>query len=61
MQRKELVGIKIPQDISRSDDMRNTIFIKAPFRSDDVFLGRTGSMFVAGGGKILISFALEEK
>jgi hypothetical protein len=63
MQRKELIGIKIPQDnmFSGSGDMRNTIFIKAPFRSDDVFLGRTDSMFVAGGGKVLISFVLEER
>jgi hypothetical protein len=63
MQRKELIGIRIPQDnmFSGSGDMRNTIFIKAPFRSDDVFLGRTSSMFVAGGGKVLISFDLEEK
>jgi hypothetical protein len=63
MQRKELIGIKIPQDnmFYGSGDMRNAIFIKAPFRSDDVFLGRTGSMFLAGGGKTLISFVLEEK
>ena len=63
MQRKELIGIKIPPDnmFAGSGDMRNTIFMKAPFRSDDVFLGRTESMFVAGGGKVLISFILEEK
>jgi hypothetical protein len=63
MQRKELIGIRIPQDnmFSGSTDMRNAIFIRAPFRSGDVFLGRTGSMFVAGGGKVLISFDLEEK
>jgi hypothetical protein len=63
MQRRELIGIKIPQDnmFSGTGDMKNIIFIKAPFRSDDVFLGRKGSMFVAGGGKILISFDLEER
>jgi len=63
MQRNELIGIKIPQDnvFLRSVDMRNTIFLKAPFRSPDVFLGRKDSMFVVGGGKILISFNLEEK
>jgi hypothetical protein len=63
MQRKELIGIKIPQDnmFSGSAGLKNIIFIRAPFRSDDVFLGRTDSMFVAGGGKILISFNLEEK
>jgi len=63
MQRNELIGIKIPQDnfFVRSFDMRNTIFLRAPFRSSDVFLGRKDSMFVAGGGKTLISFDLEEK
>jgi len=63
MQRNELIGIKIPQDnfFLQSFNMRNTIFLKAPFRSSDVFLGRKDSMFVAGGGKILVSFNLEEK
>jgi len=63
MQRNELVGIKIPQDnfFLQSFDMRNTIFLKAPFKSSDIFLGRNDSMFVAGGGKTLISFNLEEK
>jgi len=63
MQRNELIGIKIPQDnfFLRSVDMRSTIFLKAPFRSADVFLGRKDSMFVVGGGKTLISFNLEEK
>jgi hypothetical protein len=63
MQRNELIGIKIPQDnfFLRSVDMRNAIFLRAPFRSSDVFLGRKDSMFVAGGGNILISFNLEEK
>lgn len=63
MQRNELVGIKIPQDrmFSMPADMRSSIFLKAPFKSDDVFLGRKSSMLVAGGGKTLIAFDLEEK
>jgi hypothetical protein len=64
--RNELIGIKFPQDnwigASRlKRDMRDTIFIRAPFKSDDVFLSRNNSMLIAGGGKTLISFGLEEK
>jgi hypothetical protein len=64
--KKELIGIKFPADnwltISRYNrDMWNTIFMKAAFKSDDVFLGRNGSMLLAGGGTTLISFELEEK
>ncbi|MDR0323703.1 MAG: WD40 repeat domain-containing protein [Treponema sp.] len=65
LQRKELVGIRIPQDrrflFFGLADAQNVIFLKAPFKSEDVFLARTGSMLIAGGGKTLISFALEEK
>ncbi|MDR2942938.1 MAG: WD40 repeat domain-containing protein [Treponema sp.] len=64
--RKELVGIRFPQDkrmaVSKyNGNMRNAIFMKAPFKSDNVFLGRSGQMIVAGGGKKLISFVMEEK
>ena len=63
---KELIGIKFPQDewmpFSKfRRDMRDTIFIRASFKSDNAFLGRTGSMLIAGGGTTLISFNLEEK
>ena len=65
-QNNRLVGIKFPQEKffafsgGRSED---TIFLKAPFKSENVFLGRSadGSVVVAGGGTTLISFNLEEK
>ena len=64
-QGKELIGIKFPQDglvsLSRPADTRDAVFMRALFKSGDVFLGRTGSMLVAGGGSTLISFDLEEK
>jgi hypothetical protein len=64
--RKELVGIRFPQDkrlaVSKyNGDMNGAIFMKAPFKSDNVFLGRNGQMIVAGGGKKLISFVMEER
>ena len=64
--RKELVGIKFPRDswIPLSmfrQNMRSAVFLKAPFKSNNAFLGRTGSMIIAGGGTTLISFNLEEK
>ena len=76
-QDKKLIGIKFPSDkligITRTA-ARDTVFMKAPFKSEDVFLGRTrargsltensqieNSMLVAGGGTTLISFNLEEK
>lgn len=61
---KHLVGIHFTQDKffglfkTSPQDM---IFLNASFKSDDVFLGRAGSMLVAGGGSALISFKLEEK
>lgn len=65
-QNKELVGIRFPPDnvvpVSRARrDMRDAIFMKASFKSNNVFLGRSGSMLIAGGGTTLISFDLEEK
>jgi len=68
---KKLVGIRFPQDrwgwfpfslFSQNGFMEtDAIFLKAQFKSDAVFLDRTGSMLVVGGGTTLISFALEEK
>ena len=65
-QRKELIGIKFPQDgwlpLSRLNrNMRDMVFMRAPFNSENAFLGRTGSTLIAGGGTTLISFNLEEK
>jgi hypothetical protein len=66
---KKLVGIKFPPDrlfgLSRTSAL-DAIFLRASFKSDDVFLGRTqgvgsGSNLVIGGGTTLISFNLEEK
>jgi hypothetical protein len=65
MRRNELIGIRIPQDRNfnffGAGDMRDAIFMKASFKSDDVFMGRTGSMLIAGGGTTLVSFKLEDK
>jgi len=66
---KKLVGIRFSADrwlpFSVFPDT-DTIFMKAPFKSNDVFLSRirlndNGSMIVVGGGQTLISFTLEEK
>jgi hypothetical protein len=47
---KKLVGLILPQKI----------FVRAPFKSDDVFLGRSGSRLFIGGGTTLASFELEK-
>ena len=70
MYEKKLVGIRFPPDrllpFSIFPDI-NAIFLRAPFKSSDVFLSRTrlnnsgSSMIVVGGGQTLISFTLEEK
>jgi len=60
----EFIGIKFPQDrrfFSGLFYSQEPVFIKASFKSDDVFLGRSGPMLVAGGGSALISFNLEDK
>ena len=63
---KKLIGVKFPQDRliyfsqSRASDT-DAVFLSASIKSEDVFLGRTGSMLVVGGGSALISFELEEK
>lgn len=63
-QNNELIGIKLPQDKKISflkTNAQDTVFLRAPFKSADVYLGRTGSMLIAGGGTALISFNLEDK
>ena len=61
----ELIGIKLPEDRNfmpyGDNDTQKMIFLKAPFYSDDVFLGRIGQKLVVGGGTALISFDLENK
>ena len=66
MNRKELIGIRFQDDgwlpVSRiREDMRDMVVLRAPFTSGNVFLGRTNSMLVAGGGATLVSFELEKK
>jgi len=60
---KKLIGIKLPQErwLLSSVSARDAIFLQASFKSEDVFLGRTGSSLVIGGGSALISFGLEER
>jgi len=57
-QSKDLVGIRFPNDGVFSP---STVFLRAPFKSENAFLGRAGSTLVAGGGNVLLSFNLEEK
>jgi len=70
-QQKNLIGIKFPPNrlfgVSQAA-AQNAVFLRAPFKSDDVFLGRVpssdnnrSSMLIAGGGTTLISFNMEEK
>jgi len=63
-QEKKLIGIQFPQE-GMLGFLGNTelesVFLKASFKSDDVFLGRRGPTVVTGGGAALISFSLEEK
>ena len=58
-----LVGIRFPPErllgLFRTST-QDTVFLKAPFNSPDVFLGRTESKLIIGGGTALISFNLEE-
>lgn len=60
----KLIGIKFPPEklINLSKmEAKDTVFIKALFKSDDVYIGRISPMLIAGGGTSLISFVLEEK
>lgn len=65
MQHNELIGIKLPEDrrfvFPGNNGVKGQIFLKAPFKSADVFLGRTGSKLIVGGGTTLISLDLEDK
>jgi hypothetical protein len=48
---KKLVGLRLP----------GSVIIEAPFKSADVFIGRTGSRLLVGGGAKLAAFELEKK
>jgi hypothetical protein len=63
-QEKRFTGIQFPRErlFGFSENQgQDAVFLKALFKSDDVFLGRTGSTVVTGGGAALMSFNLEEK
>lgn len=61
---KNLVGIRFTPDrffgLFKTTP-RDMVFLKAPFKSDNIFLGRTDSILVTGGGSVLVSFSMEEK
>jgi len=61
-QEKRLTGIQFPRE-GLFGFLGNTelVFLKALFKSDDVFLGRKDSTIVTGGGTSLVSFSLEER
>ncbi|MDR2576241.1 MAG: WD40 repeat domain-containing protein [Treponema sp.] len=48
---KELVGIMLP----------DRLMVAAPFKSNDVYLGRSDSRLLIGGGQSIISFELEKR
>ena len=48
---KELAGIMLP----------DKVMVAAPFKSDDIYLGRADSRLLIGGGQTIISFELERK
>jgi hypothetical protein len=63
-QEKKLAGIQFPREgvfgfLGNAES--DLVFLKASFKSDNVFLGRRDSTIIAGGGSSLVSFALEEK
>jgi len=63
-QEKRLAGIQFPREglfgfLGNAES--DSVFLKAGFKSDDIFLGRRGNIIVAGGGSALVSFSLEEK
>jgi len=48
---KELAGIMLP----------DRVMLAAPFKSDEVFLGRSDSRLLIGGGQTIIAFELEKR
>jgi hypothetical protein len=49
--RKELAGIMLP----------DRLMIAAPFKSENIFLSRSDSQLLIGGGQTIIAFELERK
>jgi hypothetical protein len=61
---RNLIGIRFPQNRWLSfpgNSYRDAVFLAAPFKSNDVFLGRHITQLFVGGGQVLISFELEER
>ncbi|MCL2067532.1 MAG: WD40 repeat domain-containing protein [Treponema sp.] len=58
-EQKELIGIKLSRD--RRKGIPGTVDIRAPFKSEGVYLGRTDTALIIGGGSTLLSFNLEKK
>jgi hypothetical protein len=61
---KRFTGIQFPREgvfgfLGNAE--ADLVFLRASFKSDNVFLGRRNSTLVTGGGTALISFSLEEK
>lgn len=50
-QQKRLVAVRFP----------GTVILEAPFKSENIFLGRQGSRVYVGGGTTLATFELEKK
>jgi len=51
---KDLVGIRIRGRMPR-------VVTRAPFRGEEVFLGRMGSRLIIGGGQAMVAFDLERR
>ncbi|MCL2193479.1 MAG: WD40 repeat domain-containing protein, partial [Treponema sp.] len=51
---KDLVGIQVSGRSPR-------VVTRAPFRSEEVFLGRMGSRLIVGGGQAMVAFDLERR
>ena len=51
---KDLVGIRVSGRSPR-------VVTRATFRSDEFFLGRTGSRLIVGGGQAMVAFDLERR
>jgi hypothetical protein len=56
---KELLGVRFNNKNFVS--IRDKIFIRAPFKSNNVFLGRIDRSITVGGGSTLISYNMEKK
>jgi hypothetical protein len=61
---RNFIGIRFPQNRWLSfprTAYRDAVFLSAPFKSTDVFIGRYFTQLFIGGGQVLMSFELEER